>query len=67
MKANFLRQKAQILFQLSQRCMDLGVAERLRLMAAEFNSKADDIEDGIKIPAFMTSAGGQNDSDTGRH
>ena len=44
MNAEYFRQQAANCLYLSRQCFDLSVAERLRLMAADFIAKADEIE-----------------------
>jgi hypothetical protein len=43
--AMYLRKQAQVLLHLSRATMDLGIAARLRALAAEFEAKADELED----------------------
>jgi hypothetical protein len=42
---DYLRQQAEILIALSRATLDLGIAGRLREMAAEFQSRAAERED----------------------
>ena len=41
----FLRRQAENCLRIARTCFDLASAERLRLMAAELNAKAAEIED----------------------
>jgi hypothetical protein len=41
----FLRRQAENCLRIGRGCFDLTSAERLRLMAAELNAKADEIEE----------------------
>jgi hypothetical protein len=43
--ATYLRRQADVLLGLSRATIDLGIAARLRTLAAEFQSKADEIEE----------------------
>ena len=40
----FLRRQAENCLRIARTCFDLASAERMRLMAAELNAKADEIE-----------------------
>jgi hypothetical protein len=42
---DFLRRQAENCLRIARTCFDLASAERLRLMAAELNAKAAEIED----------------------
>jgi len=42
--AEFLRRQAENCLRIARSCFDLGSAERLRLMAGELHSKADEID-----------------------
>ncbi len=42
--ATYLRRQAEVLINLSRATIDLGMAARLRGLAAEFRAKADEIE-----------------------
>ena len=42
--AEFLRRQAENCLRIARSCFDLGSAERLRLMAVELQSKADEID-----------------------
>jgi len=42
--AEFLRRQAENCLRIARNCFDLGSAERLRLMAVELHSKADEID-----------------------
>ena len=44
-RAMYLRQQAEVLLGLSRATIDLGVARRLRSLAAEFQAKAEEVED----------------------
>jgi hypothetical protein len=56
MNAQYLRQQAANCLYLSRQCFDLHVAERLRLMAADFTAKAQEIEarDYVPVPVVET-------------
>jgi hypothetical protein len=43
--ATYLRRQAGVLLSLSRATIDLGIAARLRTMAVEFQSKADEMEE----------------------
>ena len=43
--AMYLRRQAQVLLHLSRATIDLGIASRLRALAAEFQAKADELDD----------------------
>jgi hypothetical protein len=43
---DFLRRQAENCLRIARSCFDLTSAERLRLMAAEFMAKADEMENG---------------------
>jgi len=42
--AEFLRRQAENCLRIARSCFDLGSAERLRLMAVELQTKADEID-----------------------
>jgi len=42
--AEFLRRQAENCLRIARNCFDLGSAERLRLMAVELQTKADEID-----------------------
>jgi hypothetical protein len=44
-RAMYFRQQAEVLLGISRATIDLGVARRLRILAAEFQAKADGLED----------------------
>src|SRR3979411_2345190 len=44
-RAMYFRQQAEVLLGISRAPIDLGVARRLRILAAEFKAKADELED----------------------
>jgi hypothetical protein len=44
-RAIYFRRQAEVLIDLSRATIDLGVARRLRTLAAEFQTKADELED----------------------
>jgi hypothetical protein len=56
MNAEYLRQQAATCLYLSRQCFDLGVAERLRLMAGDFSAKADEIEGSGFRPLRLAEA-----------
>jgi hypothetical protein len=44
-RAMYFRRQAEVLLNLSRATIDLSVARRLRALAAEFQTKADELED----------------------
>ena len=54
--AEYFRQQAAKCLYLSRQCFDLNVAERLRLMAADFIAKAEEIEATGFVPAALAPA-----------
>jgi hypothetical protein len=49
----FLRRQADNCLRIARTCFDLASAERLRLMAAELNAKAAEMEDNDHVPRRM--------------
>ena len=49
MTSEYLRRQAQNCLRIARSCFDLASAERLRLMAAELNAKADELDVGQKF------------------
>jgi hypothetical protein len=47
----FLRRQAENCLRIARSCFDLSSAERLRLMAAELNAKAAELEQGGQSPS----------------
>ena len=54
--AEYFRKQAANCLYLSRQCFDLNVAERLRLMAADFIAKAQEIEATGFVPVAVTPA-----------
>ena len=52
----YLRQQAELLLNLARATIDLGVARRLRALAAEFRAKADELDEGPSLPFPLPSA-----------
>ena len=50
MSSDYFRKQAATCLHLSRQCFDLNVAEKLRLMAAGFMAKADEIEERNFLP-----------------
>jgi len=48
----FLRRQAENCLRIARSCFDLASAERLRLMAAELNDKAAEMEDNNRQPRW---------------
>jgi hypothetical protein len=48
--AMYLRQQAELLLNLAHATIDLGIARRLRALAAEFRAKADGLEEAPSLP-----------------
>jgi hypothetical protein len=46
----YLRQQAELLLNLARATIDLGIARRLRALAAEFRAKADELDAGPSLP-----------------
>lgn len=64
-RAMYFRQQAEVLLGLSRATIDLGVARRLRTLAAEFQAKADEFEDDFsQMPAGHR---GSSREDVDRH
>ena len=65
LSAEYLRRQAEACMRIARACFDLASAERLRLMAAEFHSKAAEIEQGEQLAPHMhavrASSNGQTD------
>jgi hypothetical protein len=61
----FLRRQSDNCLRIAKSCFDLASAERLRLMAAELNTKADEMERSEHIPPsiaaqnFSSTSGGR--------
>jgi hypothetical protein len=51
----FLRRQSDNCLRIARSCFDLASAERLRLMAAELNTKADEMERAEHIPPSMAA------------
>ena len=62
-RAMYFRRQAEALLGLSRATIDLGVARRLRTLAAEFQAKAEEIADEAADPAQVT--GGRPGSPSG--
>jgi hypothetical protein len=66
-QSDYLRRQAQLLKGWANTCPDLHTAERLRSKAAEFERRADSVEDEESIlPAFMHRGSDRDGSDTDR-
>jgi hypothetical protein len=67
-RATYLRQQAEVLLGLSRATIDLGVARRLRSLAAEFQAKAEELEDaGSDFSDIPVGRGGSSSGDVERH
>ena len=53
--AEFLRRQAENCLRIARSCFDLGSAERLRLMALELHSKADEIDRRAALRSRLTA------------
>ena len=51
MRSGYLRQQAETCLRLSQKCSNRATAEELRVMAAEFFSKAIEVENDWLAPS----------------
>ena len=65
-RAMYFRRQAEVLLGLSRATIDLGVACRLRSLAAEFLSKADEFEDEEADFSRMPAVGQRSSSDMDR-
>jgi len=65
-RAMYFRRQAEVLLGLSRATIDLGVARRLRSLAAEFLSKADEVEDDDADFSRMPAGGRRPSSDMDR-
>lgn len=66
MNPDYLRRQAETCLRLARTTFDLATAERLRYMAAEFNAKAEEMEDESFSPHMMKGNGnGSMESDHG--
>ena len=67
-RAMYFRRQAEALLGLSRATIDLGVARRLRTLAAEFQAKAEEIADEAADPAQVTvGRSGSPNGDLDRH
>lgn len=67
MTRDYYRRQAQVCLRLAQTCADTALAERLRLMAQDFLSKAEELgEDNDGIPPQMMKRGGSPDGEMDR-
>jgi hypothetical protein len=67
-RAMYLRQQAEVLLGLSRATIDLCVARRLRSLAAEFQAKAEEVEDAESDFSDMpVGRGGSSSGDVERH
>jgi hypothetical protein len=64
-RAMYFRRQAEVLLGLALATIDLGVARRLRSLAAEFQDKADEFE-GDQAVSLMPSGGQGSSSDINR-
>jgi hypothetical protein len=62
----YFRRQAEVLLGLARATIDLGVARRLRSLAAEFQDKADEFKDDQADFSQMPSAGRGSSSDINR-
>jgi len=63
----FLRRQAENCLRIARRCFDLTSAERLRLMATEFQAKADEMESDLpyRPHGFSGHLASSRDNDRG--
>ena len=67
--AQFLRRQADTCIRVARQCFDLTASERLRIMASELRSKADEIEEEDEdraIPGEMIHRNGSSNGETER-
>jgi len=60
--ADYLRRQAEICLRVARSCFDLAAAERIRLMAADFQLKADEIDERELVEPHMMSTNGDSSS-----
>ena len=65
-RAMYFRRQAEVLLGLARATIDLGVARRLRSLAAEFQDKADEFEGDQADFSQMPSGGRGSSSDINR-
>ena len=65
-RATYFRRQAEVLLGLARATIDLGVARRLRNLAAEFQDKADEFEGDAADFSLMSSGGQGSSSDINR-
>jgi hypothetical protein len=65
-RAMYFRRQAEVLLGLARATIDLGVARRLRSLAAEFQDKADEFEGDAADFSLMPSGGQGSSSDINR-
>ena len=65
-RATYFRRQAEVLLGLARATIDLGVARRLRSLAAEFQDKADEFEGDAADFSLMPSGGQGSSSDINR-
>ena len=58
----FLRRQAENCTRIARACFDLASAERLRLMAAEFNAKAAEMDEQNRMDRASSRFAGRNSS-----
>jgi hypothetical protein len=56
MTSSYLLRQAEALLSLSRSTFDLGVAGRLRALAAEFRAKAHELDQASRVPGELASA-----------
>lgn len=66
--AEFLRHQADNCIRVARQCFDLTASERLRIMASELRSKADEIEEDEDqtIPGEMIKRNGSSNGESER-
>lgn len=66
--AEFLRRQADNCIRVARQCFDLTASERLRIMASELRSKADEIEEDEDhtIPAEIIKRNGSSNGESER-
>ena len=55
LSAEFLRRQAENCLRIARSCFDLASAERLRIMAAEFNAKAAEMDEKNRTERWTRS------------
>jgi hypothetical protein len=65
-RAMYFRRQAEVLLGLARATIDLGVARRLRSLAAEFQDKADEFEGDAADFSLMPTGGQESSGDINR-